>query len=68
MSLYLFVGNGAFLVEINAREKKVRELLKQYNIKHIKHGISRTSKRSWIRFLRSKGLKVRNFRPIEIYF
>jgi hypothetical protein len=67
--LYLFIGGieGVLCAEINAGEKRVKRLLRQYNKKQAKRGIMRSWK-SWIRFLKSKGLKVRKHRLIEIYF
>jgi len=69
---YLFIGGvqGVSCLEINAREKKVKQLLREYNTKHIhsKRGITSRNWRTWIRFLKSKGLKVKKHRLIEIYF
>jgi hypothetical protein len=69
---YLFIGDkeGVLCAEINAGEKKVKRLLGQYNRKHTKYGIIKgRSWRSWIRFLKKKGLKVRRYgKLIEIYF
>jgi len=69
MPTYLFIGGvqGVACLEINAREKKVKQLLREYNRKQAKHGVMRTW-RTWIRFLKSKGLKVRKHKFIEIYF
>jgi|GEM_PF-3529586 len=72
MPTYLFIGGreGVLCAEINCKEKKVKKLLAEYNRKHIhsKRGITSRNWRTWIRFLRKKGLKVRTHKFIEIYF